>query len=234
LRFFPALVVLCLASAVPAEAQIYTWRDASGHLVLSNAPRGDRTARTATYAAPDAGLLRTAPKPPRTPRATRYDDLIRQHAGQHGLSPDLVRAVIQAESNFNPFAISPKGAMGLMQLMPATARELGVADPFHPDDNIRGGVSYLASLMARYDQNVELALAAYNAGPGSVERYGRVPPYRETRDYVKKITNAAGSAAAAPRESIIYRWTETVDGRTRTRYSNVPPKDQPYDIVGKR
>ena len=218
---------------MPAQAQIYTWRDASGHLVLSNAPRGDRAARTATYVPPDAAVMRTALKPPLTPRSMQYDELIRQHAGQHGLSPDLVRAVIQAESNFNRFAISPKGAMGLMQLMPATARELGVGDPFHPDENIRGGVSYLASLLARYDHNVELALAAYNAGPGSVERYGRVPPYRETRDYVRKITNAAG-ATAPPRQSVIYRWTETVDGKTRTRYSNVPPKDQPYEIAGKR
>lgn len=224
---------MCLVTAVPAQAQIYTWRDASGHLVLSNAPRGDRAARTATYVPPDAAVMRTASKPPRTPRSMQYDELIRQHAGQHGLSPDLVRAVIQAESNFNRFAISPKGAMGLMQLMPATARELGVADPFHPDENIRGGVSYLAGLLARYDHNVELALAAYNAGPGSVERYGRVPPYRETRDYVRKITAAAGSTAPK-RESVIYRWTETFEGRTRTRYSNVPPKDQPYEIVGKR
>ena len=225
--------MICLAVAVPAQAQIYTWRDASGHLVLSNKPQGERTARTATYAPPDAQLVRTSTMPPpRVVRDVRYDDLIRQHAGHHGLSPELVRAVIKAESNFNPYAISPKGAMGLMQLMPATARELGVADPFHPDENIRGGVSYLASLLARYDHNVELALAAYNAGPGSVERYGAIPPYRETQNYVKKITTAAG--AATPRESIIYRWMEIVDGRPRAKYSNAPPKDQPYEIVGKR
>ena len=232
MNLIPALVVICLAVAVPAQAQIYTWRDAAGHLVLSNKPRGERTARTATYVASEPDVARAATRLPRPVVDSRYDDLIRQHAGQHGLSLELVRAVIKAESNFNPYAISPKGAMGLMQLMPATARELGVSDPFHPDENIRGGVSYLASLLARYDQNVELALAAYNAGPGSVERYGAVPPYRETQNYVKKITTAA--SAAAPRESIIYRWTEIVEGRPRNRYSNVPPKDQPYEIVGKR
>jgi soluble lytic murein transglycosylase-like protein len=233
LKLISALVVLCLSAAVPAQAQIYTWRDASGHLVLSNKPQGERTARTATYVASEPDVSRAATRLPRPVVDSRYDDLIRQHAGQHGLSLELVRAVIKAESNFNPYAISPKGAMGLMQLMPATARELGVADPFHPGENIRGGVSYLASLLARYDQKVELALAAYNAGPGSVERYGAIPPYRETQNYVKKITTAAG-AAAAPRESIIYRWTDIVEGRPRVRYSNVPPKDQPYEIVGKR
>ena len=170
---------------------------------------------------------------PRSPR--RYDDLIRQHAGQHGLSPDLVRAVIQAESNFNRYAISPKGAMGLMQLMPATARELGVDDPFHPDENIRGGVSYLAGLLARYDQNVELALAAYNAGPGqrgALRRRAALSGDPRLREEDHRRRRSA--RAATPRESVIYRWIEMVDGQTRTRYSNVPPKDQPYEIVGKR
>ena len=223
---------MCLAWALPAEAQIYTWRDASGQLVLSNRPRGGGGYES-TYTAPVAALHAPATKPPRTNLPTHYDELIRQHASDHGLSPDLVKAVIKAESNFNRYAISPKGAMGLMQLMPATARSLGVDDPFHPDQNIRGGVSYLAGLLARYDQNVELALAAYNAGPGAVERYGAVPPYRETRAYVKKITTATGAAPAQSPSAIIYRWTTIVDGREVKRYSNIPPKDAPFEVVGK-
>lgn len=219
--------------ALPAEAQIYTWRDASGHLVLSNKPRG-ANGHAATYAAPGPDILPTATKPPSANRSTLYDDLIRQHATTHGLSPDLVRAVIQAESNFNRFAISPKGAMGLMQLMPATARELGVEDPFQPDENIRGGVSYLARLMARYDQRVELALAAYNAGPASVERYGAVPPYRETRDYVRRITSVAATTPARPPQPVLYRWVEVVNGQTSRKYSNIPPRDVPYETVAKR
>jgi soluble lytic murein transglycosylase-like protein len=226
------LFVVCLAWALPAEAQIYTWRDASGQLVLSNRPRGgggyESTYRAAAASRPGTAAARS----PRASLPTHYDELIRQHAGRHGLSPELVKAVIKAESNFNRYAVSPKGAMGLMQLMPATARELGVEDPFHPDQNIRGGVSYLAGLMARYGQNVELALAAYNAGPGAVARYGAIPPYRETRDYVKKITTASGGGSAPP-PAVIYRWTILVDGREVKQYSNIPPKDLPYEIVGK-
>jgi soluble lytic murein transglycosylase-like protein len=235
LKLLPALLFVCLVTALPAEAQIYTWRDGSGHLVLSDKPRAGDTAAIPTYAVAGRTLIRTTTKPPSSEGQSRYDGLIRRHATEFGLSPDLVRAVIQAESGFNPWAVSPKGAMGLMQLMPATARELGVSNPFHPEDNIRGGVSYLARLLARYDQNVELALAAYNAGPGSVERYGAIPPYRETRDYVRKITAASSaSARLTPPEPVIYKWVVNVDGRSTTKYSNVPPKDLAYEVVGKR
>lgn len=232
MKFLPVIAACVLAAALPAEAQIYSWRDASGTLVLSNKPRPDGGDVT-TYAVPGS-TLRTTTAASRA--SDPYEDLIREHAQTSGVSADLVRAVIQAESAFNPRAVSAKGAMGLMQLMPATARELGVRDPFHPAENIRGGVTYLARLLARYRQNVELALAAYNAGPGSVDRYGQtVPPYRETQAYVKKITGrTAGVSPPAPPGGTIYRWMEIVDGRAITRYSNVPPKDLPYEVVGRR
>lgn len=231
MKCLPAVLLLCLAVAVPAEAQIYSWRDASGTLVVSNKPRTPGGGEMSTYAVRGASEIRATRPAPRVDG--RFDDLIEHYATEHGVSPALVRAVIQAESAFNPRAVSHKGAMGLMQLMPATARELGVDDPFHPADNIRGGVTYLSRLLTRYDHNVELALAAYNAGPGNVERYGNtVPPFRETRDYVRKIT--ARSAVAPRPDPIIYKWTEVVAGQPKVRYSNVPPKNVPFEIVGRR
>ena len=226
-----SFVITAALLASPVEAQIYAWRDANGTLVLSDR-RLDAGART--YAVPDAPEIRaTRPVPSRSARE-RYEPLIREHAARHDLRPSLVRAVIQVESGFNPRARSPKGAMGLMQLMPATARELGVLDPYDPADNIRGGTAYLRQLLDRYDGNEELALAAYNAGATAVERYGRsVPPYRETRDYVRKIGSAT-RLNAGPARPAIYKWLEIVDGRPVPRYSNEPPKGVAFETLSPR
>jgi len=116
-----------------------------------------------------------------------FEELVAEAARRHGLDPALMRAVVGVESGFQPQAVSPKGAQGLMQLMPATARDLGVADPFDPAANLDGGSRYLSSLVARYDGDLTKALAAYNAGMGAVARHGGVPPYAETRRYVQKV-----------------------------------------------
>ncbi len=116
---------------------------------------------------------------------------------KYNLSPDLIRAVIKAESDFQVKAESSAGARGLMQLMPATAKELGVKDLFDIDQNIDGGTRYLRSMLDRFENDIRKALAAYNAGPGTVERFGgRVPPYRETRDYVERVLRLAGQVVA--------------------------------------
>ncbi len=223
MRLVLTVLVVYAASAVPASAQIYSWRDAQGVLVVSDRPRQDTGVMT-TYEVPGSREVRATRPTERPARSAGYDELIDTHASAQGISPELVRAVIQVESGFNAMAVSSKGAMGLMQLMPATARELGVQNPFHPEENIRGGVTYLRQLLDLYDSDIELALAAYNAGPGSVAKYGgAVPPYRETRDYVKKITGVTGTPAPAPPANTIYKWIETVDGRAVVRYSNKPP-----------
>jgi soluble lytic murein transglycosylase-like protein len=122
----------------------------------------------------------------RKPRRSRFDDLIQRTSKRYELDPALVKAIVRAESNFEKNAISPVGAQGLMQLMPQTALEMGVAAPFNPRENIRGGVRYLKSMIDRYGK-LSLALAAYNAGPSAVDDHGGVPPYPETKAYVKRV-----------------------------------------------
>lgn len=214
-----AAVVVVLGLAAPARAQIYSWRDDNGNLVLSDKPRAGAVART--FEVPRAESVR-ATRFVAPGQARAYEDLIEDHARRHSIRPALVRAVIQVESGFNPRAVSPKGAMGLMQLMPATARQFNVDNPFDPEENVRGGVSYLRQLLDRYDGNESLALAAYNAGPNAVDRYGQaVPPYRETKNYVSRISEMAGASRGASTK--IYRVVDVVDGREVVRYTDKRP-----------
>ena len=115
------------------------------------------------------------------------ENLIEKYAQKNNLDPDFIKAVVKQESGFNPDAKSKCGAMGLMQLMPQTAKGLGVVDAFDPEQNIEGGVKYLKSMLNRFNNDPKLALAAYNAGPAAVQKYGDIPPYKETQNYVKNI-----------------------------------------------
>lgn len=229
MRFRAVLLgVLALWSwPAQADAQIYAWRDSNGTLVLSDRTIDAPTDVYTVEGAPSYVTTRPAEEPATT--RERYEPLIQEHATRQSLRPELVRAVIQIESGFNPRALSPKGAMGLMQLMPATARNLGVNNPWDPAQNIRGGTDYLRQLLDHYEGREELALAAYNAGSGAVERHRGIPPYRETREYVRKVGAAAGPGAT--RKLIIYKTIEVRDGRAVPRYSSERPQGATYEIV---
>ena len=206
-------VFLCAAPRV-ATAQIYSCRDADGTLVVSTTPKAGATK---TYAVRNTSTAIRATTGTHERRASSFEPLILASAERHNVRADLVRAVIQAESAFNPLARSNKGAMGLMQLMPATAAELGVLDPYDPAQNISGGVAYLKSLLVQYAHNEELALAAYNAGPSAVDKYDGVPPYRETRNYIARIK---GTASVRRPPTVMTRKVEIVDGREVVTFSN--------------
>ena len=226
--------LLAIGLPAPASAQIYSWRDANGTLVLSDHRPPAAADAVRSYEVPRSVSVR-ATRYAAPERSRPYDDLIAAHARQQRIRPDLVRAVMQVESAFNPRARSPKGALGLMQLMPATLRQYGVANPFDPTENVRAGVTYLRALLDRYGNDETLALAAYNAGPGAVDKHGHaVPPYRETRNYVAQINRVAGvSQAQEVRGNRIYKVTEIIDGRTIVRYTDRHPTTGTFEVVAR-
>lgn len=175
-----AVVFLSVCAAVPAYADIFKYEDEEGVLHITNVPSNPN----AKY------VLIMKEKRVQFPKNIdfrKYDKIIARVARENNLDVALIKAVIRAESNFNHMAVSHKGAKGLMQLMPQTASSLNVEDVFHPDHNIEGGARYLRYLMNLYRGDMRLALAAYNAGEGAVAKYGDVPPYRETQNYVQRV-----------------------------------------------
>ena len=199
-RLEVSLVALALATLPVSflEAQVYTRRNANGVVEATNVP--DSPGFNLTY--PGKGTLIHSRGFQRS-RAywAMYDHHVEEAAALHQVSPDLVRSVMAVESEFDQWAVSSKGARGLMQLMPATARQLGVSDSFDARQNIFGGTQYLRILLDQFGGDMALAIAAYNAGPNAVLRYGGIPPYRETRGYVQKVQAQLGTGFAAPAPS---------------------------------
>jgi soluble lytic murein transglycosylase-like protein len=182
-----------LIPAAPASAQIASQVSDDGKVVFVNA----EPAKTARHWAPNgfqpvppAGTTRTNETVMSVVPPDRLDHIVQDAAARHKMDPALIKAVIGVESNWNPTAVSRKGALGLMQLIPSTAGQLGVGNAFDPAQNVEGGTSYLRSLLDRFHGDLEKSLAAYNAGPGLVERVGGVPNIPETRSYVQRVTNS--------------------------------------------
>lgn len=178
------LLSLALVVTGPARARdLYRYVDEQGSVHFSDVPHDSRY--VAIEIGPSGRILE-APKPKGVPSGRAYDAVIVRAARRHGVPAALIKAVVATESNFDPGAVSPKGAQGLMQLMPQTTVFVGVANPFGAEENVSGGTRYLRWLIDRYG-DWRRALAAYNAGPSSVDRYRGVPPYRETRAYVRRV-----------------------------------------------
>ena len=186
------LVLMCMISQNITADRTYVYEEIDGTVWYTNvAPKAQDTARfelLAIKGRPTAtrsckGMTQTRLQL----RARDFESTIARIAGEFKVDSKLVKAVVRNESCFDTMAISRAGAQGLMQLMPPTAKELGVLDPFNAEQNLRGGVQYLKTLMDRYSNNIALALAAYNAGPGAVAKYDGVPPYRETEHYIERV-----------------------------------------------
>jgi soluble lytic murein transglycosylase-like protein len=192
----PGATTLRKARTAAAEVASYLGMDGIAVPKVGEKPASE-TAASQPAAVPPSGIAPEMAAPASVIRTSaQVEAAIEQAAARHHVDPNLVRAVVKVESNFNPNAVSRKGAMGLMQLMPGTARELAVTDPFDPQQNVEAGVRHLRGLLDSYDGDVSRSLAAYNAGAKAVATHHGVPPYAETQDYVRRITKLYGNGTA--------------------------------------
>jgi hypothetical protein len=205
--FFVSLILICIASA--ANADIYKFIDGNGVTHFTNIPRGDGYMKVISESTEQSG--------------GNFGPIIQQKSRKYDIEPSIIRALISAESSWDVHAVSDKGAIGLMQLMPATARDMEIKNPFDPEQNIEGGTRYLRMLLDRFNGNMELAVAAYNAGPAAVEKSGGIPSFSETKKFVRNVISSY-------RKKIDNRQTRihkiTYDDGT-TMYTNIPEPRKP-------
>lgn len=181
---FTVMFCLTMALGTLSHADIYKYVNENGTTIFTNIPDGNDAKKI---------ISENTPRPRQTIRDTDYyNDIIYSKSDKYNLEPSLIKAVITAESNWKPTAVSTKGAIGLMQLMPSTATDMLVNNPYNPEENIEGGAKYLRYLLDRFNGDVTLALAAYNSGPETVRKFGNVPPIPETQQYVKRVLSMYG------------------------------------------
>jgi hypothetical protein len=202
-------------------ATFYSYVDEHGVQVYTNIPPIEQVDELQVPEAPASSV-----DPAPVPKALAFDEIIEKYAGDYKLDPQLIRSIIATESGFNHKAVSPKGARGLMQLMPATAQRLGVRNSFDPEENIRGGVKHFRFLMDSFANNLDLSLAAYNAGENLVRRLGRIPDYKETKEYVESVKRKYGrtdSASLPPVEEQPPALIKYVDESGVLHLTNISP-----------
>jgi len=198
-RRTPLMLTAFLVCGMAANAAIYSFRDSKGRLFLTDSPPNNKYKIVVTTKKDRVGpdlpstfggtqsYVQMAPQKILLPNDETFSSYINQAARQYGVDPYLIKSVVKVESDFDPSVVSSKGARGLMQLIPSTARLVGCDNAFDPSDNIRGGAKYLKMMLDRFGGNLDHALAAYNSGPGRVDQYNGIPPFRETQNYVNKV-----------------------------------------------
>jgi len=211
------LIILMSLIGPLAGRDLYSYVDESGIRIFSNI--GLRGGSQADIVTPIAGKGIDSDRI--SPDSVYYEDIISHYSAEHHVSPDLVKAMIQVESNYDPYAVSAKNCKGLMQLHPDTAERFGVNDIFNPEENISGGIRYFSFLMEHFDQDMDFALAAYNSGENTVKKYNGIPPYPETINYVKQVKSLAGMEEdQESMESRLVRITRTVDSSGNVMLTN--------------
>lgn len=241
-----------ISQSIHAGQTIYQYKENSGSTLLTNKKSSDSHLKIEkkTYY-PDSnmhsysnwGSSEASVLPSYSKSKNSFDDVIRQAAQTHGIAEGLIKAVMHTESGFNVNARSPVGAQGLMQLMPATARRFNVSNAFDPQQNIHAGAKYLAWLMKRFNGNTQLVLAGYNAGEGNVQKYGGIPPFRETQDYVRRVTSrlnnlysnglSTPSNSSAPGKIIAQGSSEATTSNAVSTSANPTISSNPAPVVAK-
>lgn len=209
------LIFIISISVSHSYADIYKYVDQDGNTLFTNVYRGSENAKIISEGRSEDDL-----------NSNSYSYIISSMSRKYNIEPSIIKAVIAAESNWKHDAVSPKGAIGLMQLMPSTIKDMRVKDPYNPEDNIEGGTKYLRLLLDRFKGDLELALAAYNSGPGTVSKYNAIPPIKETRMYVKKVLSIEKENSESSRSTNIFK-VSFDDGTVL--YTNNPSKYQKFN-----